>query len=67
MKLKINGKWHELQLEPSVAASLLVKLKVPTERTALEVNGDIVMAADYHTVELKDGDSVEIVTFVGGG
>ena len=36
-------------------------------RIAVEINGDIVPKSQYHTVVFKDGDTVEIVGFVGGG
>ena len=38
-----------------------------TDRIAIELNGDIVSRKDYDKVTLKDGDSMEIVHFVGGG
>ncbi|MCD8205328.1 MAG: sulfur carrier protein ThiS [Clostridia bacterium] len=36
-------------------------------RVAVEVNGKIVCRADYGKTLMKDGDEVEIVSFVGGG
>lgn len=36
-------------------------------RIAVEVNGDIVPKALYGQTVFKDGDSVEVVSFVGGG
>ena len=36
-------------------------------RVAVELNGDIVPKAQYTDTIFKDGDSVEIVSFVGGG
>ena len=38
-----------------------------TKRIAVEHNGNIVPKAQYHETVLLDGDSVEIVSFVGGG
>ena len=37
------------------------------KRIAVERNGDIVFKSRYDAVVLKDGDSLEIVSFVGGG
>ena len=34
---------------------------------AVERNGDIVFKSQYAETVLKDGDSLEIVSFVGGG
>lgn len=36
-------------------------------RIAVECNGDIVPKAQYDSKVLCDGDSVEVVSFVGGG
>ena len=37
------------------------------KRIAVEINGDIVPKAAYAATVLKDGDVVEVVSFVGGG
>ena len=34
---------------------------------AVELNEDIVSKKDYDTTVLKDGDTLEVVSFVGGG
>lgn len=36
-------------------------------RIAVERNGEIVPQASYHEVELTEADTIEIVSFVGGG
>lgn len=36
-------------------------------RVAVELNGQIVRKAQYAETVLKDGDVVEVVSFVGGG
>jgi len=36
-------------------------------RVAVELNGNIVPKAMYADTIFKDGDSVEVVSFVGGG
>ena len=37
------------------------------KRIAVELNGDILPKYQYSETMLKDGDSMEVVTFVGGG
>ena len=34
---------------------------------AVELNGEIIAKKNYNHTELKDGDKMEIVKFVGGG
>lgn len=36
-------------------------------RIAVEINGDIIPKSQYASTAFQDGDTVEIVGFVGGG
>jgi len=38
-----------------------------TNRIAVERNGQIVPKSAYESTVIKDGDSLEVVSFVGGG
>ena len=46
---------------------LLAHLKVDPRRVAVEHNLVVLKRASFDTVEVRDGDQVEIVNFVGGG
>ena len=46
---------------------LLQELKIVPARVAVEVNLKVVGKAEYDTFRLSDGDTIEIVNFVGGG
>ena len=63
--VKINGTEHD------VAGKTIAEYLETTEynplRIAVERNGEIVPKATYAKTVLQDGDSVEIVNFVGGG
>ena len=66
MKVRING------LEKEFPASLNLKTIVgqfckDTRHVIAEVNGDIVKSAQWEEKNLKSGDSIELVNFVGGG
>lgn len=37
------------------------------KRVAVELNGDIVAKSQYESVIFADGDTAEVVSFVGGG
>jgi sulfur carrier protein len=45
----------------------LESLSIDPQRVAVELNLDILPKAEYGTTLLKEGDSLEIVHFVGGG
>ena len=66
MKVLVNGSERELGESPSLA-DLIREHGLTPERVAVEVNRELVRRADYARTALKDGDRVEIVTFVGGG
>lgn len=66
MKLTINGNVAEYKDNLNVAG-LLGVLGIEPARVAVEVNMQIIKKVNYQDYVLKDGDSVEIVNFVGGG
>ena len=63
--VKINGK--ELNVAGKTLEEYLVTTNYDPKRIAVECNGDIVLKPQYETTVLRDGDSVEVVSFVGGG
>lgn len=63
--VKING---EMCSEDGRSiAEMLADMGYSEKRVAVEINEQIVPKADYSSTFLKDGDSVEVVRFVGGG
>jgi len=66
MKLHING--EEKAFEPSLTlAALIETLGMKPDRVAVELNREIAPRNSWSETQLKDGDSLEIVHFVGGG
>ena len=47
--------------------SLVIKLKMPLNKIAIELNKKIVDKKKISKIELKKGDRIEIVHFIGGG
>jgi len=66
MKLQINGADREFTASLSLAA-LIEQLGMKQDRVAVELNHDIVARDRWPETNLKDGDRLEIVHFVGGG
>ena len=63
--VKVNG--TELDIAGKTVSEYLATTDYDPKRIAVECNGDIVFKSHYDVAVLKDGDSVEIVSFVGGG
>lgn len=66
MVIRINGKDSEVAPDVSVA-QLLEHLEIRPGRVVVELNAEVVSREAYGGTQLKDGDEVEIVHFVGGG
>ena len=64
--LVINGQTRSFP-GPLSVAGLLEQLALQGKRVALERNGEIVPRGTFATMELQDGDALEIVVAVGGG
>lgn len=63
--VKVNG--TELDIAGKTVAQYLSTTNYDPKRIAVERNGDIVFKSQYDATILQDGDSLEIVSFVGGG
>lgn len=64
--IKINGEEIE-NINGITVAEYLSSSGYDAKRVAVELNGDILPKAQYDSTVLQDGDSVEVVSFVGGG
>ena len=63
--VKVNGEL--LDLAGKTVTDYLATTDYDPKRIAVERNGDIVFKSQYSATVLEDGDSIEIVSFVGGG
>ena len=66
MDITLNGERYELDSQLSVA-DLLSRLEIDPRRVAVEHNLTILKRHLFSDVLVREGDSVEIVNFVGGG
>jgi thiamine biosynthesis protein ThiS len=64
--ITLNGERYELDSPMSVAA-LLAQLDIDPRRVAVEHNLNIIKRQTYSDTVIDEGDTLEIVNFVGGG
>ena len=64
--MKVNGKDIVLKSTQSISEFLETN-NYNINRIVIELNGEIVSKDKYNTVNLKDTDVMEVLTFVGGG
>lgn len=66
MKLQVNGEEQDFPAALTLAA-LIERLGMRADRVAVERNREIVARDQWLATELREGDRLEIVHFVGGG
>lgn len=66
MVVQLNGEKKDLREGLSVAG-LLEELGIRPGRVVVELNRDVVAREAHGATVLREGDTVEIVHFVGGG
>lgn len=66
MKITLNGKPHELEAALSLTA-LVEKYHLDPAKVAIEKNREIIPFSQYPTTHIADGDTIELVQFIGGG
>ncbi len=64
--ITVNGEKQEFKNQDSLRA-LLVQLDLTDVLCAIEVNNSLIPHNERHEFKITDGDSIEIVTLVGGG
>ncbi len=66
IKIKINGKTNLIDGDMKIH-KLLINLKIPLKKVAIELNQEILDKKNLNKVKLKKNDKIEIVHFIGGG
>ena len=62
----VNGDPFEITA-PLTVTELLAQLAIDARRVAVEHNLVVLKRAAFETTEIREGDQIEIVNFVGGG
>jgi len=66
LELMVNGETRRIPA-PATALDLLAHLGLDPRTVVVELNREIVRRPRLHDTSLADGDTVELVHFVGGG
>ena len=66
IEIKINGKLRSIN-ENIKLSNLIINLKIPIKKVAIELNQEIVDKKKLNKINLKKNDKIEIVHFIGGG
>ena len=68
MKVTINGEEKEIDKATLTMSELLViqEVKMP-DMVSVEFNGDMLDKENFDSTQVKEGDKVEFLYFMGGG
>lgn len=66
INITLNGKPSEIKTGMSVT-DLLTKWRMRPELVTVEINENILQKLDYETTQIKEGDKVEFIFYMGGG
>ena len=66
MNIMVNGNPKACSQKTNLRA-LIATVCRDSQHVIAELNGRIVKSADWKQTLLRDGDKIELVTFVGGG
>lgn len=66
MRIRLNGKERDVR-RGSTVQSLLAELDLHPGMVVVELNREILERDGYERVPVSDGDTIELVHFVGGG
>jgi sulfur carrier protein len=67
--LTINGEKKEFAAEafPATVSELLRGMSIAEATVVAEVDGEIIDRGSFASTKLKDGQTIELIRFVGGG
>ena len=68
MQLVINGDNKTIEKEAVSISELLVHEQVDMpEMVTVNINGDIIDRGEFESYQIKEGDKIEFLYFMGGG
>lgn len=66
MKITVNGQTKELSTATNLK-EVIAQFCQDSRRVITELNGDIVQSTQWQDTLIKEGDTIELVSLVGGG
>tara|TARA_R110002096_G_scaffold23696_8_gene75373 strand:+ start:453 stop:662 length:210 start_codon:yes stop_codon:yes gene_type:complete len=69
MKVTLNGKSHEFEANSGdlTITAFVSGLDLGNQPVLVELNGEAVLAREFDTHYLSDGDTIEVIRMVAGG
>jgi sulfur carrier protein len=65
--ITLNGKQQEVENSTTVAKLITLNDILQPDMVSVQLNEEFLNREDYDTIELKDGDVIDFLYFMGGG
>ena len=66
-KITVNGEAQEVQLPLNLTELIKLNKVLQPEMVSVQVNDDFVDRTEWDGLQLKEGDAVDFLYFMGGG
>lgn len=66
-KITVNGNAQALENPTTLAQLIALNNITQPDMVSVQLNEEFVNQKDYESIELKDGDEVDFLYFMGGG
>ena len=66
-KITVNGEAQEVQLPLSLTELITLNKVQQLEMVSVQVNEDFVDRSEWDGIQIKEGDSIDFLYFMGGG
>ncbi len=66
-KIIVNGEYQEVELPLTVSELIKSNNVFQPEMVSVQVNEEFVEREEFDSLQIKDGDSVDFLYFMGGG
>jgi len=66
VEITLNGETKRIDSEVTLDR-LLDLFSLPRQRVAIELNKAVIRRNDWPEIPISDGDTIEVIHFVGGG
>jgi thiamine biosynthesis protein ThiS len=66
-KITVNGEAQEVQLPLTLAELITLNKVLQPDMVSVQVNEDFTDRSEWEKIQIKEGDSIDFLYFMGGG
>ena len=66
-KITVNGEAQEVQLPLTLAELITLNKVLQPDMVSVQVNEDFTDSSEWEKIQIKEGDNIDFLYFMGGG